>query len=116
MSLPSWAFPLPIFQNLAKLVGQKNASIGATKLFESLQNTHVNKHLSYLFLERFVERLLPNVTPREHLADDLIEMDASGATVRQAATDPRRASVVTMTDLGAGSPSGSRKGQNNAQI
>ena len=42
---------------LAKLVGQKNASIGATKLFESLQNTHVNKHLSYVFLERFVERL-----------------------------------------------------------
>ena len=62
---------------------------------------------------RFVERLLPNLTPREHLADDLIEMDASGATVRQAATTQRRVSVTVMADLGAstvGSPGGSRKG------
>jgi len=47
------------------LIGKANAVRGADGLFQALQSTHTNKHLLYCILEKFMEHLLPEITPRD---------------------------------------------------
>lgn len=58
------------------LIGNRNALRGADALFSALQSTHTNKHLMYTILEKFMEHLLPEITPRI-LAQNLVTFNGS---------------------------------------
>lgn len=60
---------------LASLVGQRNLRSGAARLFNSLQNAHMNRHLMVCLLELLLVRLLPELSERD-LDDSFVPMDA----------------------------------------
>ena len=60
---------------MKSLVGSDNARQGASKVFQALQNTHINKHLFYMVFEKFLEHLFPGEMDWRNLADHWVELD-----------------------------------------
>jgi sorting nexin-25 len=58
------------------LIGNRNAVRGADALFSALQSTHANKHLIYSILEKLMEHVLPEITPR-NLSQNLVVLNAN---------------------------------------
>ena len=59
------------------LVGAKNARMGAERVFKAIQFSHMNRHLAYTLLEKFLEHFLEDELEGRDLYQCLVQLDAS---------------------------------------